>query len=140
MSSFYRKARGIVRGVYASMKEMRIWFDHPVEANVVPDYYKVIKSPMDLGTIEKKLGRKAYSTPAEFRTVRPTKLRLSTQPTAAASCQLTELRLQHTRSKPEHCRMSSATCTLGLGLLSSCASPAGHDAGLEQLRAVQQAG
>ena len=40
----------------------------------IPDYYKIVKKPMDLGTIKQKLehhperGRpRAYQTPHEFR-------------------------------------------------------------------------
>ncbi len=40
----------------------------------IPDYYKIVKKPMDLGTIKQKLehhperGRpRAYQTPFEFR-------------------------------------------------------------------------
>ena len=73
-SDFQRKARNIVRSVLKSMKANYIWFDHPVEKNIVPDYYHVIKHPMDLGTVGKKLGAKSYSTPADFYAVRPAPL------------------------------------------------------------------
>ena len=53
------------------MKGMKVWFDHPVERNTVPDYYNVVKKPMDLGTIKNKLSRKQYANPGEFYVVRP---------------------------------------------------------------------
>lgn len=33
----------------------------------VPDYYDIIKQPMDLSTIKKKLDRKQYKSPKEFK-------------------------------------------------------------------------
>ena len=36
------------------------WFKNPVDKNVVADYYLVIKTPMDLGTVESKLKKKMY--------------------------------------------------------------------------------
>ncbi|KAI3520704.1 hypothetical protein L1887_10154 [Cichorium endivia] len=33
----------------------------------IPDYYNVIKNPMDLGTIKEKLGSGKYSSPLDFR-------------------------------------------------------------------------
>ena len=68
-ADFRRKAQGIRRGVLKAMGLNAIWFDHPVERQMVPDYYNVIKQPMDLGTIDKKLARKDY-TPIEFHNVR----------------------------------------------------------------------
>ena len=53
------------------MKAMNIWFNHPVEAQLVPDYYNVVKKPMDLGTVQSKLQRKQYTMPGEFYSVRP---------------------------------------------------------------------
>lgn len=43
-------------------------FDRPVDAAVVPDYYKVVKTPMDLGTILAKLNSAEYTRPSEFAT------------------------------------------------------------------------
>lgn len=41
-------------------------FLKPVDPDEVPDYYKVITSPMDLATIEERLERDSYSTPKEL--------------------------------------------------------------------------
>uniref|UniRef100_A0A061RAB9 Ring3 protein n=1 Tax=Tetraselmis sp. GSL018 TaxID=582737 RepID=A0A061RAB9_9CHLO len=41
-------------------------FDRPVEANLVPDYYNIVKNPMDLGTMTRKLSQHEYTKPAEF--------------------------------------------------------------------------
>jgi bromodomain-containing factor 1 len=38
----------------------------PVDPKLVPDYHKVIKHPMDLGTIEKKLEGGEYTHPNQF--------------------------------------------------------------------------
>ena len=48
-----------------------IYFNEPVKTSVVPDYYKVIKEPRDLGTIKKQLQRKQYDHPQQFYDVRP---------------------------------------------------------------------
>ena len=44
-------------------------FDRPVDAKLVPDYYAVIKRPMDLATLKAKLHRGDYSTPQQFAEV-----------------------------------------------------------------------
>lgn len=41
-------------------------FLKPVDANTVPDYYKVIKKPMDLATMERKLDSSGYLSLAQF--------------------------------------------------------------------------
>lgn len=41
-------------------------FLHPVNRTEVPDYYEVIKEPMDLGTMEVKLENDAYETMDDF--------------------------------------------------------------------------
>lgn len=41
-------------------------FAQPVNADEVPDYYKSIKNPMDLSTMEERLTNDMYPTPAEF--------------------------------------------------------------------------
>ena len=38
------------------------WFQVPVDRKQVPDYYNVIKNPMDLGTIVKRIGQEKYKT------------------------------------------------------------------------------
>lgn len=45
-----------------------IYFDHPVEISVVPDYYNVIKreNARDLGSLKTKLLRRKYSSPQGF--------------------------------------------------------------------------
>ena len=44
-------------------------FDRPVDPKLVPDYYAVIRKPMDLGTLKTKLHRGDYSTPQQFAEV-----------------------------------------------------------------------
>ncbi|OAE28815.1 hypothetical protein AXG93_3096s1290 [Marchantia polymorpha subsp. ruderalis] len=41
-------------------------FAEPVDAAQVPDYYDVIKDPMDFGTMRKKINKNAYSTMESF--------------------------------------------------------------------------
>lgn len=41
-------------------------FNHPVNSEEVHDYYEVIKEPMDLSTMERKLEADNYATPEEF--------------------------------------------------------------------------
>merc|ERR1719461_2444986 len=42
-------------------------FDAPVEESQAGDYYKVIKRPMDLSKIQKRLDRYQYSSIQQFR-------------------------------------------------------------------------
>lgn len=51
------------------MGQPHAWiFNKPVDvvAHKVPDYYNIIKHPMDLGTVKSKLLSNQYSTPMEF--------------------------------------------------------------------------
>lgn len=41
-------------------------FAQPVHQDEVPDYYKVIKEPMDLSTMEERLSNDLYSSPEDF--------------------------------------------------------------------------
>nr|CAB3225094.1 bromodomain adjacent to zinc finger domain protein 1A [Phallusia mammillata] len=41
-------------------------FVEPVSKKAVPDYYDIIKKPMDLGTVHKKMKEVQYPTPTEF--------------------------------------------------------------------------
>jgi hypothetical protein len=43
------------------------FFREPVDASAVPDYYKIIKNPMDLTTVRQKLTSDAYTSVQEFR-------------------------------------------------------------------------
>ncbi|KAL3142521.1 hypothetical protein ABBQ38_002843 [Trebouxia sp. C0009 RCD-2024] len=42
------------------------FFDRPVDSKLVPDYYSVIKRPMDLGTLKQKLHDGHYGAPQQF--------------------------------------------------------------------------
>jgi hypothetical protein len=42
------------------------WFNQPVDAEEVPDYYDIIQNPMDFGTIKKKLETGVYSDWSAF--------------------------------------------------------------------------
>ena len=45
------------RGANKEKGEMNAasWFTRPVDVNDVPDYYQIVKKPMDFSTIKKKL-------------------------------------------------------------------------------------
>lgn len=45
------------------------FFDRPVDSKLVPDYYSVIKRPMDLGTLKQKLHDGHYGAPQQFAEV-----------------------------------------------------------------------
>lgn len=50
------------------MEHENSWpFRKPVDQKKVPDYYDVIKNPMDLETAQKKLKNKEYTGRDEFR-------------------------------------------------------------------------
>lgn len=42
------------------------FFLYPVNRQEVPDYYDVIKEPMDWSTIEQKIERQEYFRPSDF--------------------------------------------------------------------------
>lgn len=70
-SDFKDKCLEILRRTIRSLKQAHVWFDHPVEAHLAPDYYDIVKQPMDLGTVERKLKKGQYSAPQEFLAVKP---------------------------------------------------------------------
>ena len=55
------------RFLYQIQNHKQAWpFLTPVNRDEVPDYYNVIKSPMDLSTMEEKLENDGYSTPKDM--------------------------------------------------------------------------
>lgn len=55
------------RFLYQIQNHKQAWpFLAPVNKDEVPDYYNVIKTPMDLSTMEEKLAQDFYTTPKEF--------------------------------------------------------------------------
>ncbi|GFS25330.1 bromodomain adjacent to zinc finger domain, 1B, partial [Elysia marginata] len=49
------------------MKNKNSWpFLEPVDKKMVPDYYTLIKKPMDFQTMQKKCARLSYASPQEF--------------------------------------------------------------------------
>lgn len=62
------RCRDMLQSVREHLGKSLDIFNVPVDPLVVIDYYKVVKNPMDLGTISGKLERNEYSRPAEFAT------------------------------------------------------------------------
>ncbi|KAK3295997.1 Bromodomain-containing protein [Chaetomium fimeti] len=55
------------RFLYQIQNHKQAWpFLNPVNRDEVPDYYKVIVSPMDLSTMEERLERDSYDTPKDL--------------------------------------------------------------------------
>eukprot|EP00803_Ostreobium_quekettii_P000531 evm.model.scf_1159.5 EVM.evm.TU.scf_1159.5 scf_1159:36174-39387(+) len=63
---FYRKCMDILDQVIQDMGKDADIFMKPVSKELVPDYYNIIREPMDLGTIRDKLKKGSYSSPKEF--------------------------------------------------------------------------
>jgi len=62
------RCRDMLQSVREHLGKSLDIFNVPVDPLVVVDYYKVVKNPMDLGTISGKLERNEYSRPVEFAT------------------------------------------------------------------------
>ena len=63
---FKAKCLEVLRSVQQALGVNAWIFTQPVDATRVPDYYRVIASPMDLGTVQRRLEGGEYATPAEF--------------------------------------------------------------------------
>lgn len=65
------KCLDILRAVLGVIPaDSRFIFDRPVDQRLVPDYYTIIKRPMDLGTITHNLQTGKYDGPLQFCEVR----------------------------------------------------------------------
>ena len=65
------KCLDILRAVLGVIPaDQRFIFDRPVDQRLVPDYYNIIKRPMDLGTITHNLQTGKYDGPLQFCEVR----------------------------------------------------------------------
>ncbi|OIR58663.1 MAG: histone acetyltransferase GCN5 [Amphiamblys sp. WSBS2006] len=64
----HQKEQERMRRIFSAVKQHpSSWpFHHPVPKKNVPDYYEIIKSPMDMEKIEKKLNEKQYALPSFF--------------------------------------------------------------------------
>ena len=62
------RCRDMLQSVREHLGKSLDIFNVAVDPLVVVDYYKVVKNPMDLGTITGKLERNEYSRPVEFAT------------------------------------------------------------------------
>jgi len=61
----WRKAQELVKNL--TENDLSVSFRAPVDRISVPDYYDVIKNPMDLCTIQRKLDSKQYANPSQLR-------------------------------------------------------------------------
>lgn len=64
--TFEGKCLQIIQACWVEFGEFIIYFNEPVKTSVVPDYYRVIKQPRDLGSIKRKLQRKQFDSPQQF--------------------------------------------------------------------------
>ncbi|KAL6752956.1 hypothetical protein V8C86DRAFT_2737296 [Haematococcus lacustris] len=65
IDQMYKDITSLITRKLASRKADFLWFKEPVSPKVVPDYYNVIKNPMDFSTIRQKIQRQQYSTPLD---------------------------------------------------------------------------
>lgn len=64
--SWQDKCRAMVKDQLLSLGPEAQWFDRPPDVRYIPDYYDRIKSPMDLGSMLKKLDSGKYKSPQSF--------------------------------------------------------------------------
>ncbi len=69
-ADFEPRCAEILGQVRAELGKDIVIFDRPVDRALLPDYYRVVTKPMDLGKIARKLEAHAYGAPQEFCTVR----------------------------------------------------------------------
>jgi hypothetical protein len=57
-----------------SRKDAAAWFGDPVKPTptFASDYFKIVKQPMDIGTIKHNLNKGKYDDPLDFEQVRNT--------------------------------------------------------------------
>ncbi|KAK9901605.1 hypothetical protein WJX75_004329 [Coccomyxa subellipsoidea] len=63
---FYAKCNEVLNEVEKNLGPNLTIFNAPVDGSVYPEYHKVVKQPMDLGTIRSRLDRRQYSNPQEY--------------------------------------------------------------------------
>ena len=63
---FYAKCAEVLNEVEKSLGLNVNIFNAPVDGSVYTEYHKIVKQPMDLGTIRSRLERRQYSNPQEF--------------------------------------------------------------------------
>ena len=63
---FYGKCREILTEVEKHLGPNLVIFAAPVDRVMYPEYHKIVKQPMDLGTIRSQLDRQQYTNPQEY--------------------------------------------------------------------------
>lgn len=66
VEGFETKCAEMVTTLLTDLREHAYIFANPVDGTKVRDYYKIIKHPMDLGTVQGKISRREYRNPQEF--------------------------------------------------------------------------
>lgn len=69
-TNFEKTCATILKKVKEELGKDTVIFDRAVDRALLPDYYRVVTKPMDLGRIGKKLERHEYSAPQDFCEVR----------------------------------------------------------------------
>ncbi|CAD7697332.1 unnamed protein product [Ostreobium quekettii] len=64
--SFVQDCLGIIEQIEQDLGKNAYIFNKPVNRMVVPDYYDIVKNPMDLGTLRENLLGGKYAHPEEF--------------------------------------------------------------------------
>ena len=70
-TNFEKTCATILKKVKEELGKDTVIFDRAVDRALLPDYYRVVTKPMDLGRIGKKLERHEYSAPQDFCEVPP---------------------------------------------------------------------
>ena len=83
--SWVQKGTRVLDGI--NKQKFSQWFREPVRptATFVPDYFSIVKSPMDLGTAREKLRAGQYDTPLDFAKVRRRDLAFAQPPDSLGS-------------------------------------------------------
>ena len=63
---FRSAAMKLLSSVFRVLRELRVWFDHPMTPGLHPEYHARVRKHMDLGTVSNKVRLCEYNTPQEL--------------------------------------------------------------------------